>query len=189
MFYSKLIIFTMQNRPNYIVQPQLYHKRAKDNNQQTEILKKWIPLNGEQNMGGNINFHLRFDRDEKAFVFIDRDKMYDQSIKYPHDKYELFCNTISSALVLYRCVCLGFTPQIMTSDGYKTIWSVPIEHIASKHCLVFQDFKAGVDINTRAHKPEQMPDDFRADVLEILTFIVSDNVTHPYDLTIAGSVA
>jgi hypothetical protein len=179
----------MQVTRDYLVQPQLYQKRAENDDVQQAILKKWKPLADKQNLGGNINSHLRFDTAEKAFVFIDREAMYKEGSKFEYERYELFCNTISSALLLYRCVCLGFQPQIMQSDAYKTVWSVPFEHIASKECLVLLDYKAGADINTLAHQPSEMPTDFRNDVLELLTFIVSNSITHPYDLTIAGSVA
>ena len=116
--------------------------------------------------------------------------------KFTWDSDTAPCNVgmyhaISSALLLYRLLCLFGSPvQVVPKDDqYKCIWWVTLEHKKSHQILQFGEWKAAAGIWTTYHSIEKMPASFKADILELLNLIVSRTCPHPYDGCVAGSVA
>ena len=77
----------------------------------------------------------------------------------------------------------------MSKDAYKSLWEYPLQHKETKEYLTLLEYKAGFTINAKFTKPEQLPESFAFDLLELLNFLVSDQIAHPYDGTLAGTVA
>ena len=172
-------------RENYLIQPQYYQERAEDSVLQDAIYEKW-QLIDTVNIHANISQYLWYNVDNQAFVFIDD--------IFPREGNHLISNNvISSAFLLYRLMCMKFPPRFPQhgeeEEFYKTIWAVSLKHKKTGQILNFNDYKAGWHLGMIYSHPEDMPTDFREDVLELLNFLISNQVVHPYDLTIAGSVA
>ena len=169
--------------PNYRVQPCLYMKRGISYARQKAVASKWKWLKKPVSHHSNINMYLRYDLADELFYF--KAELREESPRVN----DLLCNVISSALMMYRCGAMGFAPHFNNTDSYKTLCSVSLKHKETGEHLVIQDYKAGIDLSTVFHNTEDMPVSYREDVLELLNFLVSGDVLHPYDLTVAGSVA
>lgn len=178
----------MKEPCNYLVQPQMQMTRCENEDIQNAIVAKWRCSETRFSLHGNINQSLRFDTTTNEFLLFEggfgsRDlRRFDDNIVFSFQ-------VISSALMLYRCVSLGFMPHFDAEHQYKTIWASSLIHVATGEKLVIQDFKAGFDINTHYTDADDMPAAFRADTLKLLNHLVSDQITHPYDGTIAGAIA
>ncbi len=167
---------------NYLVQPQYYLPRAEDSFRQDFIKSKWKRLRPEANAHSNVANFLRFDEKARRFFFIDgfRDPRYDA---------HTLGSVISSAFLLYKLWCMEFYPKYPRGSAYKVLWMVSLRHQPTGTALVIEDYKAGVSIGMNFTQPDQLPTEFRNDLLELLDFLMSEEVVHPYDLTVAGSVA
>jgi hypothetical protein len=64
-----------------------------------------------------------------------------------------------------------------------------LKHKKSDNILTIGDYKSAVSIGMNFSEPDLLPNDFKRDFLELLNFLISDDVVHPYDYTVAGSVA
>lgn len=52
-----------------------------------------------------------------------------------------FLSAISSALLMYRICCLfgGLHIEVWGPDGYKYVWSVEVQHVATGKAVVFSE--------------------------------------------------
>ena len=170
---------------NYHFQPTYAQERAPNQIWQDQVVAKWEVQKRATNMHGNINMILRFDKRINRFLFLDD---WPKSIK--ERAYHLsFYEVISSAFLLYRLICIGFYPQPFDKDGYKTLWTVGLKHRETGHNVSLSDYKAGSNLASFVSEKTDMPPVFERDLLELLDFLVSNQLVHPYDLTVAGSVA
>jgi hypothetical protein len=172
-------------RENYLVQPQYYQERAEDSILQDAIYEKW-QLIDYQNIHANIAQHLWYNTDNQEFVLVED--------IYPRTgNYLMSNNVISSAFLLYRLMSMKFYPRFPQNgeedECYKSIWGVSLKHKTSGQILNFNDYKAGWHLGMIYSRPSEMPSDFKEDVLQLLNFLISNQIVHPYDLTISGSVA
>ena len=171
---------------NYYIQPEYRADRAENDTLQNIIKEKWICEKKELNTHSNVEMNLRYDSKSNTFYFIDNnfDTRYDSPT---------ISIAISSAFMLYKLLCLEFYPvypRILPHDKpYKVLWTVGLTHKSSSNILTIGDYKAAVSIGMNFSEPDQLPTDFKKDFLELLNFLASDDVVHPYDLTVAGSVA
>lgn len=168
-------------KENYHIQPEYEAGRAENDILQNIIKEKWMCETKEQNTHSNIEMNLRYEPKSNTFYFAGNrfDARYDSPT---------IASTISSAFMLYKLLCLGFHP-VYPQSPYKVLWTVGLKHKNSSNILTIGDYKAAVSIGMNFSEPEQLPTDFKKDFLELLNFLISDDVVHPYDLTVAGSVA
>lgn len=105
---------------------------------------------------------------------------FTQELSYP--------SVISSALLLYRLCCL-FKCQVDVEgpQGYKVVWSVHLQHKSSGHYVGFSEWKASALF--RASKFPPTGTAFDEDWLDLLNLLLDRQCPHPYDGTVAGTVA
>ena len=97
-------------------------------------------------------------------------------------------SVISSALLLYRLCCL-FDCQVDVEgpQGHKVVWSVYLQHKSSRHYVGFSEWKGSALF--RASKFPPTGTAFDEDWLDLLNLLLDPQCPHPYDGTVAGSVA
>lgn len=170
---------------NYHFQPTYAQERAPNQIWQDQVVAKWEVQTKPLLAHGNINTLLRFDKRINRFLFL---ADWRKSIKEREHHLSLY-EVISSAFLLYRLICIGFYPQPFSNDSYKSLWSVHLKHRETGHQIGFDDYKAGSNLASFVSEKKDMPLAFERDLLELLDFLVSNQLVHPYDLTVAGSVA
>lgn len=93
---------------------------------------------------------------------------------------------ISSQLLLYRLIAVFGMPPTTGADGYRSIWSAVLEFRDEEGCkslLILRDLKGGADAFYRgSHKGGKSAQ-------QLIEWLLSDNVPHTYDHTLAGAVA
>jgi hypothetical protein len=105
--------------------------------------------------------------------------------------YDNMYEAISSALMLYRLLCLfgGKVTVVPKKHQYKCIWWFTLKHKETGEYLQFGEWKGAAGIWTRFHSRDELPGSYKADILTLLNELISKNTPHPYDGTVAGSVA
>lgn len=96
---------------------------------------------------------------------------------------------ISSALLLYRLCCLWpVNTEAEGWQGYKSVWTVTLRHKATGMFVQMSEWKGAalVRFSSGAKVPAG---GYEADLLELMELLCSDKCPHPYDGTVAGSVA
>lgn len=169
----------------YLVKQPYIADRLQDETRQAYVASKWAFFRKSPHLHNNLaTYCLRFNARKHRFELIDR-----MSFAYMNSPSN--ASIISSSLALYRLMCIFGSPPIMPvrSELYKTLWEYPLKHRATGICLTLLDYKAGFTINTLFSDEKDLPSDFASDMLDLLNFLVSDQVTHPYDGTVAGTVA
>lgn len=96
---------------------------------------------------------------------------------------------ISSALLVYRLMCLFGGPVTVESDRYKCIWWVGLRHKGTDDVFMLGEWKGAAGIWTKYHKLQELKKEFADDILALLNKLCSEDCPHPYDGTVAGSVA
>lgn len=99
-------------------------------------------------------------------------------------------NLISSQLLLYRLIAtFGTAPSNEEVEGYKSIWSYTLhwtsgqEDNSKKGRFVLSDYKGAFTFHFWG------PKEASRSALDLLEWLVSDNVPHPYDGVLAGNQA
>lgn len=172
-------------RPNnqYLVQPPYGADRIKDDGFQRGIQEKWLVRPKAPSLHNNLATNgLFYHIENKTFLFGSREDWFNRNLCSPS-------RVIASSLALYRVMCLFYKPPVVEKDAYKTLWEYPLQHRETKEYLTLLEYKASFTINTKYSKPESLPESFAFDVIELLNFLVSDQIAHPYDGTLAGTVA
>lgn len=93
---------------------------------------------------------------------------------------------IPSALGLYRLLCLF--PSTVHSPGpagYKLVWQVGLRHKRTSAPVVFGEWKGGFEVFSEG----KLPTSAMRDLLKLLTLLCGPKCPHPYDGTVAGTVA
>ena len=173
----------MAQSNQYLVLPPYGAKRLADEGSQNGIISKWLVRPKAPHLHNNLVMNgFFFDTLNKTFKLGTR-------MDWHNDANVTASRVISSALALYRLLCLFGKPPVVPKDAYKTLWEYPLQHRESKEYLTLLEYKAGFTINTHFSKPEELPESFAFDLIELLNFLVSDQIAHPYDGTLAGTVA
>jgi len=145
---------------------------------------KWEPVEPPPGFASCANVCPDYDRTTGKFVF--------QPAGHPadHSRYPGMFEVISSALLLYRLLCL-FKATVETEgpNGYKCIWWVNLKHKETGEILRFGEWKGAAGVWTRFHRDEELPESYKRDMLLLLDELVAEDCPHPYDGNIAGSVA
>jgi len=180
---------------NYLVNPPYTQERLGNYERAKEITTKWTPINHNHTSTNSIidsetsgNFmsslvYLHFEDGKFSFDPPTKQAMEDGT-KLALPTY--LHHVISSALLLYRLNCLFVIWNIFEDvPRYKTLWWIVVRHKKTGKHLMFGEYKGAAGLNyTCPMKPS-----FKKDTLELLNFLVSNECPHPYDKTVAGSVA
>jgi hypothetical protein len=165
---------------NYFVCPQFHAERLKpEAYQQSKLLQEhWAPaitIPTELHRSGTRG--LCYDTETNLWG-------YDDSY-YSNPKLLGMAETISSALILYRLICV-FRLAIHTPgpEGYRTVWRMAMRHQGTGEVVVFHDDKGAW---TFGHVAAKLPEEFRRDLLTLLNHVVG-SCPHPYGSVVAGSV-
>jgi hypothetical protein len=170
---------------NYYIQPTYEQQRAENQVWQDLVIEKWELLRKPTDTHGNIEMILRFDMRLNRFILLESKRL---SYRFD-DNHISFARTISSALLLDRLICLAFYPNPFREEPYKVLWSVGLKHKATGYEICLEDYKAGCHLGSVFSEKDDIPPILQKDLLELLDFLVSNQIVHPYDLTVAGSVA
>ena len=169
------------NKPeNYFCNPTYIQKRDGDYEKATKITSKWEPVSSkDHDLIGNVR--PTFSLETEKFTF-SHEKFLPDYIGMYH--------VISSALLLYRLICL-YKAEVYTEgpEGYKCIWWITLKHKETGEVLMFGEWKGAAGIWTRYHNSKELPASYKKDTLNLLNFLVSKTCPHPYDGLVAGSVA
>lgn len=99
-----------------------------------------------------------------------------------------YATVISSALLMYRLCCLfACEVNVQGPAGYKLVWSIYLRHKASKIFVGFQEWKGSALYRASKFPPTETS--FDDDWLALLNLLLDPCCPHPYDGTVAGSVA
>lgn len=150
-----------------------------------KITDKWEPIPKAVDTCGNVR--PLFNTETKRFGFSGNE------FGSTGSKYVGMYRVISSALLFYRLFLLwAFQWNVCDNEGknrYKCIWWLTIKHKETGDILQFGEWKGAAGIWTVHHSPKELNPTYKKDLLELMNFIVSDKVPHPYDGCVAGSVA
>lgn len=167
---------------NYVVNPRYNQRRNKDHELHAKTVKKlkakWRPVAPQTGLYGDQR--PEWERATRKFVL--REESNDLG------KYKYMCEVISSALLLYRLIVL-FAAKVYSVPlriQYANVWWVTLKHKETGTLLTFGERKAAAGIWTSVHR-DQMPESFKADVLELLDILTDPKCPHPYDGCVAGS--
>jgi hypothetical protein len=136
---------------------------------------------------GNIYFGLAYDLATQKFKYLTGKNA--AVAAYDDPAYAPLYRVMPSALWLYRLLCLfQCTVHSEGPDGYKTVWSVGLKHKATGEVIIFREWKGAFSLGH--HGIGRVKNGtFERDLLALLTALASPDCPHPYDGTVAGSVA
>jgi hypothetical protein len=169
----------------YLVAQPYVADRLTDETLQEDIVNRWTYYRCAPHLHSNLSMHcLYFSTRKRRFELGDRMSFFSR------DAHSA-ASVISSSLAVYRLMCIFKRPPRMSEPNeiYKTLWEYPLKHKATGHYLTLLDSKAGFNINTQFSDLEDLPPEFASDLLSLLNFLISNQVAHPYDGTLAGTVA
>ncbi len=168
----------------YITSAPYIAERLENTVWQDLIKVKWNFSPDSPDMHNNLATNsLRFDKEQQRFVLQDA-----YNVIFRNN--ESLGAVISSSLLLYRLICIFNEAPIVenTEEAYKSVWEFPLRH-RSGDFFTFLDYKGAATVNSYHSRKEDLPEEVASDLLEFLTFITSNQVAHPYDHLLAGSVA
>lgn len=155
--------------------------RIKDN-KIGKMKSKFVFSKGDHlaNSNGNLNcMFFKFNEDRK--------------IKLKAGKTGDYCygfyQAIPSALLLYRLGCVFDGEVHFCRNGYKCIWEFALKHEKTGEVVIFGEHKGGATFWTKFMDIKDVPKEFLKDLKELVEYLVSDKISHPYDGVLAGSVA
>ena len=95
---------------------------------------------------------------------------------------------ISSALLMYRLCCLfPCDVEALGSKAYKYVWSTYLKHKSTNNYVGFSEWKGSPMFLSSKALPTGTA--FDEDWLALLNLLIDPKCPHPYDGTVAGSVA
>lgn len=174
-------------KPDYLVKPVYMQERKGDYSLLHKIKNfKWVK--GDLSGCGNICEELKVNKRSHKPSF-GRKRFMDPGYDKEGEKYVAFYQAIPSCLLLYRLGCLfKGKPNFEGPSGYKVTWSFSLKH-KSGWVLTFGEWKGGALFWLDENNSEELPKDFKKDVLDLLEVLLHKNCPHPYDELVAGSVA
>jgi hypothetical protein len=179
----------------YVVKPEYIAERLKDNaySKARKVTSKWVPVAElPEQYCGNITSDLTYSRSKRLFSFDkkDHEKYLDSITKEADADLVGIHEVMPSALMLYRLLCLfQCTVHSEGPEGYKLVWQVALKHQESGEVIVFREWKGGLSLGHRFPFGAKPSKAFMSDLTALLNLLASDQCPHPYDGTVAGSVA
>jgi hypothetical protein len=127
-----------------------------------------------------------WDRATKKFIFKEPDL---ESFAEFYKTHAMFNEVISSALLLYRLLCILHAPVRVVEEPYKSVWWVTLKHKETGAILQFGEWKGAAGTWTVYHDSKELPKSFAKDMLALCNELAAPDCPHPYDGCVAGSVA
>jgi hypothetical protein len=146
---------------------------------QHTIFRKWGTVPDPTEINAVITYRLRYSVQLDTCSFVSKADTNELTEGARPDLIAIE-DIISPADMLYRLICMGFRVTQPT-EPQKIIWMVGLIHLESGEALTFYDYKGDARFGMRFLAPEAMPSSLLSDVLELVTYIVSGAVLHPYD--------
>lgn len=165
----------------FFISPNYTCERTGDYKLRDAISSKWEYTALRLEGNGNCNSQFSFDIKNNTFLFQDKSS-YDLSSFIP--MYRI----MSPALLLYRLICTFFNAPICY-DGYKTVWEYNLTHKQTGKNVSFSEWKGAIGFWVADYTHTELSKEFKADLIELMNYIVSDKCAHPYDELVSGSVA
>ena len=132
---------------------------------------------------GNDDFHLMWDSDNGKASYD-----FHEGFGMDLGRSLAYAGVISSPLLLYRLCCLFECKiEVEGSGCYKFVWSTRLKHWATGHFVGFSEWKGSAQYLTSQFPPTGTA--FDDDWLALLNLLLDPQCPHPYDGTVAGSVA
>jgi len=179
---------------NYLVNCDLYIDRTANYERRKKMEAAFEPDAAQEfpnHSCGNVAHELQIDRKDLTCKF---QKMGTGDLKDWAKQREVVATlyeAIPSALLLYRLLCT-FGPVKLDcegNDGYKMVWHYVLNHKKTNTKFAFSEWKGASGFHTTFHTHEEMPEEFRNDLLSLIEYLLSNECGHPYDGLTAGSVA
>ncbi|KAF7558360.1 hypothetical protein G7046_g5798 [Stylonectria norvegica] len=104
----------------------------------------------------------------------------------PYEQWVYPSSLISSQLLLYRLIAVFGMPPRRELDRYKQIWEYTLlwkPDEDNKSAIKFYDYKGTCSLSFRGSEEASKS------ALKLFEWLVSDNVPHTYDYTLAGTAA
>jgi hypothetical protein len=153
-----------------------------------EILKKWVNTGDELTggMNGNMCHHVNLNHKE-GFVYLGKNNEY-WNTDDRKERDVTFSEAISTSLLLYRLCCL-FDAQPIIENNYKSIWDFPVKHKETGKVVCFGEHKGASNFWMHETDPDKLGESLKNDLIELIAFLLSDQIAHPYDGCTAGQIA
>lgn len=155
----------------------------------------WTPVSPAEvegkDMCGLMDFSMGSKKPETDIVW---DEATGQAVYEPRsftrNSQELLAykSIISSALLMYRLCCLfPCDVRVDGPEGYKLVWSIYLKHKGTNTYVGFSEWKGSPTF--LMSETLLTGTAFDEDWLALLNLLLDPNCPHPYDGTVAGSVA
>lgn len=166
----------------FAVNPPYVADRTGNYERRDKIKEKWENFTGKSVDGsGNVNSQFFFDVSKQEFIF-------SKASLYLDDNFIPMYRLMSPALLLYRLIATFFAAPVCY-DNYKMIWEYNIGHKATGKPIQFSEWKGAIGFWVPEYDNEKLDTQFKNDLIELMTYIISNECVHPYDNLVAGSVA
>lgn len=175
-------IVSETHKHDYLTNCMWVTDRLKDDKKLEKMKKKFVFSSEEWEVDTNGNLNTFFQFNENRKIELKKDWTFNPD-------YYGFYQAIPSALLLYRLGCVFDGEVHFDREGYKAIWDFPLKHIKTGELVIFGEHKGGSSFWTRWVNVKDVPKEFLKDLKELIEYLVSDEVSHPYDGVVAGSVA
>lgn len=141
-----------------------------------------VDIEMESGINGNVAAHVKISTTTK------KAKM--TSSWSSEEGHVSLHQALPSALALYRLCCFDAVKiNVEGPDGYKCVWSTALVHAPTGQRIWFGEHKGGFSFWMQEHDQKSVDKGLKKDLLKLLSYLVGDTCAHPYDGTVAGSVA
>ena len=157
----------------------------------SRVTSAWEPATPQEVRSHDMSSVLNMRTGQAQLVFDSTTEQASYSGPQQYSNYSnllAYQSVISSPLLLYRLCCL-FTVQIDVEgpEGYKVVWSIYLKHKASGIFVGFTEWKGSAAYLASKFPPTGTA--FDEDWLALLNLLLDPCCPHPYDGTVAGSIA
>ena len=165
----------------FAVNPDYTAERTGNYEVRDKIAAKWANYHTRVDGCGNVHHEFYFDTEKQTFIFSGNGLHGDY-------RYLSTYQIISPALLLYRLIATFFgSPKC--EDGHKSIWEYNLIHKATNKSISFSEWKGAAGFWLPETSYKKVDAEFRADLIELMNYLISNECAHPYDNLVAGSVA
>jgi hypothetical protein len=151
------------------------------------IKEKWEVVDGDLADGTCADITVYFD-DGQAMLTDRLNLNMTEYVEFNETHVSLY-RQISAALMAYRLMLMFNSIELEKIDDYKQVWELTLQHKITGNIANFYDYKGGCSMGLKQTEVANLDADFKADLEELLTELVSLTIPLNYDGTVAGSVA
>lgn len=178
---TKKVTAITSKKTQFSVNPSYTQERTGDYERRDKVKEKWDNTTKREDGCGNIHGMFQFDINKQTFVFTD-------DFHFNNDNFVPLYRIMSPALFLYRFISTFFAAPVCY-DNYKMIWEYNLVHKPSGKTISFSEWKGAIGFWVPEGKHTELKKEFKADLIELLNYIISEECVHPYDNLVAGCVA